>query len=501
MKQIWLQIGLMGILGWVSFHPSAAAQSRPGDSVADIDPAMLEVTSVSELTDVQPSDWAYQALESLIRRYGALTGYPDRRFRGNRTLSRDEFAAALYAFLQKIQQQVATDRGAIVLEQEDILTLKRLQAQYKVALPELANRLTDLETRTLNLQGRQFSPTTKLQGQAILAFTGGSAAGTTVVARTRLDWLTNFTPKSRLVVQLETGNNGLDAIGLAHQDGTNLLGTTGLLADGGGLDYTAVGSTVILRRLSYTFMPLPDLAITAGPQILPRDFIDRNSYANNSAVDFSSSFFVNNPLIVQNRIDRPGGAGAALVWKPSQSPFTFRALYAAANANLPTGNGGLLGGNQYQGSAEVEYRMHPAIAIRLQYTNANIDQTRINAGGINGEWAMTRKMGLFGRYGFGTYQGFNNLLGTNLDLSVQTWAIGVGFRDIGIPGTIAGIAIGQPLIENQLGNATQTNYEVFYNLFLSDTVSLTPTLSIVTHPNNRAGTTIWQGTVRTVFSF
>ena len=44
---------------------------------------MLQVTSVSQLSDVQPTDWAFQALQSLVERYGCIAGYPDGTYRGN----------------------------------------------------------------------------------------------------------------------------------------------------------------------------------------------------------------------------------------------------------------------------------------------------------------------------------------------------------------------------------------------------------------------------------
>jgi hypothetical protein len=39
-----------------------------------------QVTSVSQLSDVQPTDWAFQALQSLVERYGCIAGYPDGTF-------------------------------------------------------------------------------------------------------------------------------------------------------------------------------------------------------------------------------------------------------------------------------------------------------------------------------------------------------------------------------------------------------------------------------------
>ncbi|MEM8780351.1 MAG: iron uptake porin, partial [Cyanobacteria bacterium P01_G01_bin.49] len=57
--------------------------------------SMSQVTNISELQDVSPTDWAYEALRSLVERYGCIVGYPDRTFRGNRATSRWEFAAGL----------------------------------------------------------------------------------------------------------------------------------------------------------------------------------------------------------------------------------------------------------------------------------------------------------------------------------------------------------------------------------------------------------------------
>jgi hypothetical protein len=70
------------------------------DSTAD-DP-MGQVTNVSQLSDVSPGDWAYEALQSLVERYGCIAGYPDGTFRGNRATTRYEFAAGLNACCSKL---------------------------------------------------------------------------------------------------------------------------------------------------------------------------------------------------------------------------------------------------------------------------------------------------------------------------------------------------------------------------------------------------------------
>ena len=60
-----------------------------------------QVTSITQFSDVYPTDWAYQALASLIERYGCVAGYPNGTFRGNRAMTRYD-AALLNACLDRI---------------------------------------------------------------------------------------------------------------------------------------------------------------------------------------------------------------------------------------------------------------------------------------------------------------------------------------------------------------------------------------------------------------
>ena len=48
---------------------------------------LAQISSVSQLSDVAPTDWAYSALQNLVETYGCLEGYPDGTFRGNRPLT------------------------------------------------------------------------------------------------------------------------------------------------------------------------------------------------------------------------------------------------------------------------------------------------------------------------------------------------------------------------------------------------------------------------------
>jgi Carbohydrate-selective porin, OprB family len=83
---------------------------------------------------------------------------------------------------------------------------------------------------------------------------------------------------------------------------------------------------------------------------------------------------------------------------------------------------------------------------------------------------------LFGRYGYGSYSdtAFGNL-------NPNYWMAGISFRDLFIKQALAGIAAGQPFIEGTVGNATQTNFEAFYNYQVNDNVRLTPLIQVVTN--------------------
>ncbi|HBE35455.1 MAG TPA: hypothetical protein DD990_30190, partial [Cyanobacteria bacterium UBA11368] len=170
-----------------------------------------QVTSVSQLSDVQPTDWAFQALQSLVERYGCIEGYPDRTYRGQRPLTRYEFAAGLNACLDRISELIAA-ATADLPSQDDLATIRRLQSEFAAELTTLRGRVDALETRTAALEANQFSTTTKLRGEVItyLADAFGENASdinnTAFGHRTRIDFVTSFNGKDRLRTRFQATN-------------------------------------------------------------------------------------------------------------------------------------------------------------------------------------------------------------------------------------------------------------------------------------------------------
>jgi len=141
-----------------------------------------QITSVNELRDVAPTDWAYEALRSLVERYGCIVGYPDRTFQGNKPLSRWEFAAGLNACLNVMERLVQES----AISKEDIDKLKKLAQDFKTELIALGAKVDNLEGRVSFLENHQFSTTTKLYGEVIFSLAGASTSSNQAVFQNRV---------------------------------------------------------------------------------------------------------------------------------------------------------------------------------------------------------------------------------------------------------------------------------------------------------------------------
>ena len=98
--------------------------------------AFEQVTSITQFSDIDPTDWAYQALSNLIERYGCVAGYPNGTYRGTRAMTRFEAAALLNACLDRVTE--VTDE------------LKRLMTEFEKELAILKGRVDGLEAAWAN---------------------------------------------------------------------------------------------------------------------------------------------------------------------------------------------------------------------------------------------------------------------------------------------------------------------------------------------------------------
>lgn len=495
--------------------------AHPLPAVAQVTAPPPPITSVDRLSDVLPTDWAYSAVRSLVERYQCITGEPERQFEGVRSLSRQEFAAALNACLDQLATGLSTFEG---LTREEMAIAQRLQTEFASELTGLRNRVDQSEVQTTTLEAQTFSTTTRLTGQAIFALNaGGSSEAQTISPRGAI--VTRDQPNPTLLYRFSTDLNtsfsGTDLLKLrmlVASPGAN-DNAAGLLEPnlGSTLDFALPGTSQLsLGRLYYAFTPTPDLSVTVGARMVAGDVVDQNRYANLSFRDFSTQSLVNNFVL----LPRPAGAGAAIDWQPNQGALSLRAVYIASSASrslpenqqffgggspgdirlFPTSGGGARGGlfgDPYMGVVELEYAPTTSLTMRLQYSGGSVLGSNFQAVGANFNWAIASRLGIFGRYGYASYP--DTTVG---DIRPSYWSAGMVLQDVITDGDLAGIGAVQPFILQEVGNATQTNLEAFYNFPLNNNIRITPLIQVITNPANQSSNgTIVTGTIRTVFSF
>ena len=201
--------------------------------------AMEEVTSVTDLRDVSPGDWAYEALRSLVEKYRCIAGYGKNTFEGNRAITRYEFAAAFNTYLIKVGRIIYSLSNTFP-NREELAVVQRLQADFATELKTITTKLDNLEQRVTSLNDNQFSPTTVFRG--IVDFNLISACGQqkavpsgekprddlnenlTLSARINLNFDTSFIGRDRLRTNLRAGNVSNFGSSVTGTDMTALIG-------------------------------------------------------------------------------------------------------------------------------------------------------------------------------------------------------------------------------------------------------------------------------------
>jgi len=245
----------LNIAGVSQYSPSASRNS------------LEQVMSITQFSDVEPTDWAYQALGNLIERYGCVAGYPNGTYRGSRAMTRFESAALLNACLDRITE--VTDE------------LKRLMKEFEQELAVLKGRVDGLEAKVGELEATQFSTTTKLSGLATFVLGANNFSGsasnlveankatfgaTTFNYDVQLNVDTSFTGNDLLRTTLRSGNFDGDhnSFGGAGPSGLSQL-EVAFQEEGG-------PNVVGIDRLFYQF-PLGDFTFTLGGRVGQEDML------------------------------------------------------------------------------------------------------------------------------------------------------------------------------------------------------------------------------------
>lgn len=515
--------------------PSAdSLSSQPGSLLSQQNATnqkepLEQVTSVSQLSDVQPGDWAFQALQSLVERYGVIAGYPDGTFKGNRALTRYEFAAGLNAALDRLNELIASGTADLV-RKEDLATLQRLQEQFAAELATLRGRVDALETRTAKLEATQFSTTTKLVGDAIFVIgdTFGDRANNTPAGDTKDDTNTFFSYRTRLALQTSlTGRDQLVTQLTAGNNIPNLNSTTGTHMTRFSFDTMGREGTY-LSQLSYRFPLGQKTTIWVGTVGLqPAVFTPTLNASIGGLNGALSRFATFNPTIY-----RPGfeGAGAAFAYK-FNNQFQLNAGYIANNNEASNPASGGLFNSSFLALAQLTISPSRELDIGLTYVrkyyvaNSGLNLTGgtgsrnafrpFDANGTNAfsadnfglqfNWRASSRLVLGGWFG---YTEAHQESGRDNDATILNGALTVALPDFGKRGNVAGFVIGVPpkvtsnTVANRRDPDTSLHLEAFYTYRVNSNITITPTFYVITSPeHNSANDAIWVGAVRTSFSF
>jgi hypothetical protein len=471
-------------------------------------PAMAQVTSVSQLSDVRPTDWAFQALQSLVERYGCIAGYPDRTYRGNRAMTRYEFAAGLNACMDRVNELIAA-ATADMASKEDLATLQKLQEEFAAELATLRGRVDAVEAKVATLEKQQFSTTTKLQGEVAFSvadtFRDNDNTETVLQNRMRLQLVTSFTGKDKLFTRLAAGNLGTS---FATQNGTQ----EGRFAYDGQTD-----NAVVIDRLHYVFpvgkkLTVTAMANTAGHWFYS-DTFNPGLEAGGGATGALSRF------AERNAIYRFGALGQGIGVKYALSDqFEVTAGYLAGNGSNPATKNGLFDG-RYSALGQLVIKPSKQLKFGLTYANnydpigqfnfggtgtnvangiRNLGAISSNAYGVEGQFDLSPKLSV---RGWGTYTNAN-IVGTG-KREIWTYALALAFPDLGKKGNMGAIIVGAEPYLTSSGNAdVPLHVEALYKYKVNNNVTITPGLIWLTAPNqNNNNDDIFIGTVRTTFTF
>ncbi len=505
---------------------------------------MAQVTSVSQLKDVQPNDWAFQALQSLVERYGCIAGYPDSSYRGNRALTRYEFAAGVNACLDRVNELITTATNDLVTR-EDLAILQKLQSEFAPELATLRGRVDTLEARTAELEANQFSTTTKLSGLLIVGIQGRTSnrgdvnprdgqkdtddAGTNinVISLAQLYLTSQITPRSYLFTGL------LDGRGKTTPRFTNSVSRNDVL-----LGYEFPTDNLIVSDLNFHWLVTDKLAVMVGTEGVSMPAAFRGPNRVESAATGPLSYFAQrNPILNMGY----GHGGIAIDWQFAKRA-SLQAIYTSYQPGNPGQGSGLFDGTTTTG---VQLLLTPTdtLDLSLYYVNNYSSDgclltfvgdeclTAVNTNTGKSAPLQTNAIGatvtwqISPRISAGAWGGYTKsyIPGQSGNVETTNYMVFLNFPDLFARGNLGGIYVGQPpkitssdlpvgnnvpdFVNTGLGRAggqpgTTTQIEAFYRFQLSDNISITPGIIHILQPGNTPNSdSVTIGILRSTFSF
>lgn len=448
-------------------------------AIAQIADSRISLTSeslpeVSKIVDVYPRDWSFQALKSLIKRYGIKNVYLT-----NKPLKRDEFAQVLTASINALH--------TAKIAPQDLSVLQRLSTDFLTEASYLDNRLNAVSRRLVNLENHQFSPTATLSGEVIVGISDDFGQQTndnlTLQQRIKLDFETSFFGEDELKISLVQGN-------------VKRFSYVGRVTYEGRLSFDTKTNWEI-NTLSYRF-PLSENAsvflASKGDGLNPI-----NSLFDSRAKGSISRFGRKNPIY---HLADSGGINLNIDFSDSVS---FLVGYYAGELDNSESSNGLFSGD-YSFVGRLKFEPNDDISFGFLYIHSyNDSNLRTGTGSKRSQLDLDRPV-VGNSYGFeasfqltpnfvlGGWVGLTEATVINLgDAQIWNYALTFGVPDLGQKGNLLGFVIGMEpklttsgfIIDDQKSDGdTSLHLEVFYRYKFTDNISITPGFIWLTSPDH-----------------
>jgi Carbohydrate-selective porin, OprB family/S-layer homology domain len=503
-----------------------------------------QVTNVNQLRDVSPTDWAYEALRSLVDRYGCIAGFPNQTYRGSQSLTRYEFAAGLNSCLNQIERLISSQDS---VSAEDLETVNRLTQEFEAELATLGGRVDELESRTAVLEDSQFSTTTKLQGEAVFGisneFNNSDLNEVVFQDRVRLNFVSSFFGEDSLYTRLDASNAADSGFQTTSNEGE--ANEVAAPLDTGALTYQtgpAGGNDVVLGWLAYYF-PIGEKIDVYLPAAFPlwQDFVPTLSpYLDTftGATGSLSSFAESSPIY---KIGLASGGGIGFNFDATDFATISAGYFGGDSANPLEDEGGGLFNEEYSALGQVTLSFlddklqfagtyvlgkfsDGSIADDLNSDDGDSDNQIYDLGvGTSlarqpfgdGEEVSTNSYGLQAAYqlndrialnAFGMLTKAQQSDGAE-DADIYSYGAGLSFPDLGKEGNLASLFVGaEPYVDssstNDEGEDVPIHIEGLYKYQFNDNISVTPGVVYITNPNGTEDDEdALIGVLRTTFTF
>ena len=430
------------------------------------------------------------------------------------------------------------------VSQQDLDQVKSLVQSFNSDLQALDTKVQALDAKVTEVKDKSFSTTTKLTGEAIFALTGllggpDAATRTTIFSdRVRLNFTSSFTGKDALLVRLQSRNSN----SFAGATATSAARTNEARLGFEGSDDNATN----IQRFQYK-LPVSEqtkfIVEAVGSELNDNyeNFNPELQSAGNGAVTrfgrFSSIYRLNNEG-ASFGLDQKFGPGFGLVLSygvprvttPGVANLTG-VISPAETVNSPTQGNGLFNGSNTLFS---QLTLKPSDGFKLGLAYARTyNSTGTFVSGNNGtnfannpfnsaaapgirpttgdHYALLASVNLSKNLILSGWGGYTKAQRLDAAGSADIWeyALTVAAKDFGGKGNVLGLVAGmQPKLTSNSGAtaarvdpATGLNFEAFYKYKVSDNLSITPGLLLLTNPENINGPAEYLGTIRTTFTF